>query len=92
MAAEIGTSVKKGQTPDGVIHPIHDERIPAVDVTPASGSTNVITSGGVYNAINNAQVWEAGSGSNSVQTKGSNSTAGGDYSVAEGESTIAKGV
>lgn len=51
MAAEIGTSIRKVQTPDGVIHPIHDERIPAVDTTPTSGSTNVVESGGIKEAI-----------------------------------------
>lgn len=54
MAAEIGNSIRKVQTPDGVIHPIHDERIPAVDTTPTSGSTNVVTSGGVYDSIQSA--------------------------------------
>lgn len=51
MATEIGTSIRKVQTPDGVIHPIYDERIPAVDTAPTSGSTNVVTSGGVYDSI-----------------------------------------
>ena len=44
-------AVKKIKFPDNTTQDIYDSRIPGVDTTPTSGSTNVITSGGVYSAI-----------------------------------------
>lgn len=44
-------SISKVKLPDNSVEDIHDARIPGVDSTPTSGSSNVITSGGVYAAI-----------------------------------------
>lgn len=44
-------SINKIKLPDNTSQDIHDARIPGVDSTPTSGSSNVITSGGVYAAI-----------------------------------------
>ena len=43
--------VKKIKLPDNTVLNIKDYRIPGVDTTPTSGSSNVITSGGVYQTI-----------------------------------------
>lgn len=43
--------INKIKLPSGAEYNIKDYRIPGVDTTPTSGSDNVITSGGVYNAI-----------------------------------------
>lgn len=47
--------VQKIKLPDNSIVNIKDYRIPGVDNTPTSGSSNVITSGGVYSAIPSIQ-------------------------------------
>lgn len=44
--------VSKIKLPDNSEYNLKDHRIPGVDTTPTSGSNNVITSGGVYNKIN----------------------------------------
>ena len=43
--------VSKIQLPDNTTLNIKDYRITGVDTTPTSGSSNVVTSGGVYTAI-----------------------------------------
>lgn len=43
--------VSKIKLPDSSEYNIKDYRIPGVDTTPTSGSDNVVTSGGVYEAI-----------------------------------------
>lgn len=43
--------VKKIRLPNNEEVNIKDYRIPGVDTTPTSGSDNVITSGGVYQAL-----------------------------------------
>jgi len=43
--------IKKVKLPDNSEYNIKDYRIPGVDTTPTSGSDNVITSGGVFNAL-----------------------------------------
>ena len=43
--------VNKIKLPDSSEYNIKDYRIPGVDTTPTSGSDNIITSGGVYDAI-----------------------------------------
>ena len=45
--------VSKIKLPNGNEYNIKDYRIPGVDTTPTSGSDNIVTSGGVYNKINN---------------------------------------
>lgn len=44
-------AISKVKLPDNTTQDVHDARIPGVDTTPTSGSSNVITSGGVYAAI-----------------------------------------
>lgn len=44
--------VSKIKLPDSSEYNIKDYRIPGVDTTPTSGSDNVVTSGGVYDKIN----------------------------------------
>ena len=61
------------------------------DSTPTQNSTNLISSGGVYTAIENSQLWEAGTGTNSVQIKNMGCSATGTNSVAEGYRTVASG-
>lgn len=46
--------VSKIKLPDNSVVNIKDARITGVDTTPTSGSTNVVTSGGVYTAIEDA--------------------------------------
>lgn len=46
------SDVTKIKLPDNSEYNIKDYRIPGVDSTPTSGSNNVVTSGGVYQAIN----------------------------------------
>ena len=43
--------VSKIKLPDNSVVNIKDYRIPGVDETPTSGSDNVVTSGGIYDAI-----------------------------------------
>lgn len=65
-----------------------------IDSTPSNNSSNLVTSGGVYDAINNLEdtvVWEAGTGTNSVIVKGSLGTAGGNYSTVEGKGSVTGG-
>lgn len=62
-----------------------------IDATPTASSTNAVSSGGVYNAINDVQVWEPGTGTNSAILKGSLGTANDDYSVVEGYMSITGG-
>ena len=47
-------AISKVKLPNNTTQDIHDSRIAAIDSAPASGSTNVVTSGGVYTAIENA--------------------------------------
>lgn len=44
-------AIKKITLPDNTTQDIQDSRIPGVDSTPTSGSSNLVTSGGVYGAI-----------------------------------------
>ena len=44
-------AIKKVKLPDNSVVEIHDSRIPGVDSTPTSGSTNIVTSGGVYSEL-----------------------------------------
>lgn len=46
------SDVSKIKLPDESVLNIKDYRIPGVDTEPTSGSDNVVTSGGVYQAIN----------------------------------------
>ena len=46
--------INKIKLPSGTEYNIKDYRIPGVDSAPTSGSGNVVTSGGVYSAINTA--------------------------------------
>lgn len=46
-------AIKKIKIGSGTAIDIQDSRITGVDSTPTSGSGNVITSGGVYNALQN---------------------------------------
>ena len=46
------SDVTKIKLPDNSELNIKDYRIPGVDSTPTSGSNNVVTSGGIYDAIN----------------------------------------
>lgn len=41
-------AIKKVKLPNNTVVDINDPRIPGVDSTPTSGSTNVVTSGGLY--------------------------------------------
>lgn len=43
--------ISKIKLPDNTVVNIKDYRIPGVDTTPTSGSSNVITSGGIYQAL-----------------------------------------
>lgn len=47
--------VSKIKLPDNTEVNIKDSRIPGIDSTPTSGSTNPVTSGGVYSALNSKQ-------------------------------------
>lgn len=44
-------AISKVKLPDNTTQDVHDSRVPGIDSTPTSGSENVITSGGVYNAL-----------------------------------------
>lgn len=46
-------AIKKVKFPNNTVVDINDTRIPGVDTTPTSGSTNVVTSSGVYDALQN---------------------------------------
>ena len=46
--------IKKIKLPSGTELNLKDYRIPGVDTTPTSGSDNIVTSGGIYTALNNA--------------------------------------
>ena len=46
-------AIKKIKLPNNSVVDINDPRIPGVDTTPTSGSTNVVTSSGVYAALQN---------------------------------------
>ena len=48
--------VTKIKLPDNSEYNLKDNRIPGVDTTPTSGSDNVVTSGGVYTAIENNEL------------------------------------
>lgn len=52
-------AIKKVKLPNNTVVDINDSRIPGVDSTPTSGSTNVVTSGGVKTALDEATVTEA---------------------------------
>ena len=47
-------AIKKVKLPNNSVENINDARISGIDTTPTPGSTNVVTSGGVYSAFNNA--------------------------------------
>lgn len=44
-------AISKIKLPDNTIHDVHDSRITGIDTEPTSESTNVITSGAVYDAL-----------------------------------------
>ena len=44
-------AISKVKLPDNTTQDLHDSRIPGVDTTVTSGSSNVVTSGAVYSAI-----------------------------------------
>lgn len=46
-------AIKKVKLPNNSVVDINDARISGIDTTPTSGSTNVVTSGGVYSAFGN---------------------------------------
>lgn len=46
-------AIKKVKLPNNTVVDINDARIPGVDTTPTSGSTNIVTSSGVYDALQN---------------------------------------
>lgn len=46
-------AIKKVKLPNNTVVDINDSRISGVDSTPTSGSTNVVTSSGVYAALQN---------------------------------------
>lgn len=48
--------VTKIKLPDNSTVNIRDARIPGVDTTPTSGSSNLVTSGGVYKEIEDASI------------------------------------
>ena len=85
------SDVTKIKLPDNSEYNIKDYRIPGVDSTPTSGSNNVVTSGGVYNAIQTDSVWEAGTGTTSIIIKNSSGTAGGNNSTVEGKGCVTGG-
>ena len=49
-------NLNKIKLPDNTVLDINDARIPGVDSTPTQSSTNVVTSGGVYSAIDAAGI------------------------------------
>ena len=53
-------AIKKVKLPNNTVVDINDARIPGVDSTPTSGSTNVVTSGGVQAALTNGSVTKVG--------------------------------
>lgn len=48
-------AIKKVKFPDNSTQDVHDARITGIDTTPTDGSTNVISSGGVYTALGGKQ-------------------------------------
>ena len=48
-------AISKVKLPNNTTEDIHDVRITGVDNTPTSGSTNVVTSGGIYTALTDKQ-------------------------------------
>mgnify|MGYP006958181492 CR=1 FL=1 len=49
-------ALKKIKLPDNSVVEVQDSRISGVDSTPTSESANVVTSGGVYNALADSRV------------------------------------
>lgn len=47
-------AISQVELPNNTTEDIHDVRITGVDSTPTSGSTNVVTSGGIYTALQEA--------------------------------------
>jgi hypothetical protein len=47
-------AISKVKLPDNTTQDLHDSRIPGVDTTVTSGSSNVVTSGAVFTAIQNS--------------------------------------
>lgn len=53
-------AISKVKLPNNSVQDIHDSRISGVDTSPTSGSTNVVTSGGVKTALTNGSVTKVG--------------------------------
>lgn len=70
--------ISKIKLPDNNTYNIKDYRIPGVDSTPTSGSSNLVTSGGVYNAVDGIEQFYFVQGSSSAA---GNSTSGSYLSV-----------
>ena len=49
-------AIDKVKLPDNSVEEVRDSRIPGIDSTPTSGSANLVTSGGVYSAIDAAGI------------------------------------
>lgn len=45
------SSINKIKLPNGTTYDVNDVRIPGIDSTPTSGSSNVVTSGGIYTGL-----------------------------------------
>lgn len=76
-------AIDKVKLPDNSVEEVRDSRIPGIDSTPTSGSANLVTSGGVAGALNQAM---AGLGS-AIEDKVDKVTGKGlstnDYTTAE---------
>lgn len=67
-------AISKVKLPNNTTEDVHDSRITGVDNAPASGSTNVITSGAVYTALQNVTPEGVEYTSNKVTSISSSST------------------
>lgn len=65
-------AISKIKLPDNTTQDFHDSRIPGVDTTVTSGSSNVITSGAVYTSLSTKQKTITVSSSEPTSSDGSN--------------------
>ena len=67
-------AISKVKLPDNTTQDIHDSRVVGVDSSPTSGSNNLVTSGGVYTALQSVDTSSCEKLVNKVTTITSSST------------------
>lgn len=79
-------AIKKVKLPNNTVVDINDARIPGVDNAPTSGSSNLVSSGGVYSALSGKQATLV-SGTN-IKTVNNNSLLGSGNITIEAEDGV----